>query len=325
MDLPCRYHLCSFSTPSPLSLIGTPSLGPAEFLVEAERYGIPQCRHRVFFFGIRADVYRETPGCLEEREQVESRKVLSDIPAIRSMLSREPDSFEAWGKAIREQLEGPGMENVEPDMGDRMRRIVGDTVRDPGTGGRFMAGSPAPASLRSWLLDSRLEGFLNHESRRYRRDDLLRYLYLASCTAVHGRSPKLREFPTSLLPRHRSARLAVENRHGHFNDRFRVQVSNAPSSTVTAHIAKDGHYFIHPDPRQCRSLTVREAARLQTFPDNYFFEGTRTQQYVQVGNAVPPLLAKQIASIVARALGKAMEPSRSHPSEAPGAWSGVRA
>ena len=138
-------------------------------------------------------------------------------------------------------------------------------------------------------------------------EDLHRYLFVSCYGAAVGESPRLRDFPTSLLPKHGNVSRAL--RSDNFADRFRVQLRDEPATTVVSHLSRDGHYFIHFDPTQCRSLTVREAARLQTFPDNYFFCGNRGAQYRQVGNAVPPWLARQIAYAIAPVFLEAEESS----------------
>lgn len=309
--------LADLSTPKPglkyeirSLVVDKDGLEPQDFVIEADDYGVPQSRHRVILFGIRSDLAAANRTLAEKPESFllkkQGRKIgvnsaLEGLPHLRSRLSREPDSHAAWLVALREasrMLSGmPRQLRVVMDAAmERAREVA---VYNDSPGAAFIQYAPAslatmPAELRSWYLDPKLGGVIQHESRSHMRSDLHRYLYAACYAQAVGNSPKLKDFPTKLLPNHGN----VDSDSTPFVDRFRVQVGDLPSSTVVAHISKDGHYYIHPDPSQCRSLTLREAARLQTFPDNYFFEGNRTQQYVQVGNAVPPLLAKKISEVI---------------------------
>jgi len=93
-------------------------------------------------------------------------------------------------------------------------------------------------------------------------------------------------------------RLKTHKNEKSFVDRFKVVDLGGLSHTMVAHIAKDGHHYIYPDSKQVRSISVREAARIQSFPDDFFFEGGRSAAFRQIGNAVPPLMAKEIANSI---------------------------
>lgn len=97
-----------------------------------------------------------------------------------------------------------------------------------------------------------------------------------------------------MLPPH----LKTHKNEKDFQDRFTALSYNDISHTIVAHIAKDGHYYIHPDVKQNRSITLREAARIQSFPDDFYFEDNRTAAFTQIGNAVPPLLSKVLAQAI---------------------------
>lgn len=278
-------------------------LDAKKFIIQSEDYGIPQARHRVILLGIRSNrVCTELPK-LSKSDAVTVKQIIGNMPALRSKLSKQSDSYENWESSVRDQLMSlsvsaqRGPDQIKPLSAKLV--AAAEHLNAQETGGLRWAKSSGEgvigiSEFDHWYSETRLKVWLNHETRGHRIDDLARYGFAACFAGEHGRSPK--GHTDFCLPG-----LAPDHKNwesGQFSDRFRVQLADAPSTTITSHIAKDGHYFIHYDPKQCRSLTVREAARLQTFPDNYFFQGGRTQQYHQVGNAVPPLLAHKIAGVV---------------------------
>jgi DNA (cytosine-5)-methyltransferase 1 len=272
-------------------------------IVKAENYGVPQSRHRVILLGIREDLHITTLKSLRKQKTIPLSKVISGLPKVRSGLSRNLDSQEAWTECLRSQTSSRWInQGTRKKTSLAFSRFIKNSLRSVKTlkynrGGEFISYNATSRYTEEWFCDANIGGVCNHSTRGHMENDLFRYFYASCFGQYYGRSPSLEDFPTDLLPDHRNISRAL-NEENIFNDRFRVQISALPCTTIVSHISKDGHYYIHPDPLQCRSLTVREAARIQTFPDNYFFFGPRTAQYIQVGNAVPPILAYQIAQIV---------------------------
>ena len=126
-----------------------------------------------------------------------------------------------------------------------------------------------------------------HIARPHNETDLEIYRIAVNLLLKKGKRLNYADLPKRLI-KHKNTTS--------FTNRFQVVNPNGISNTVVAHIAMDGHYYIHPDIKQNRSITIREAARIQSFPDDFFFEGSRTAAFKQIGNAVPPLMAEGIAN-----------------------------
>jgi DNA (cytosine-5)-methyltransferase 1 len=132
---------------------------------------------------------------------------------------------------------------------------------------------------------------LDHVSRTHNEKDRMRYYEMSknkwTFTELLEKKPSLNHIKQRV-----------------FNNSYVVQFWDKPARTIIAHLYKDGNQFIHPDYKQERTITPREAARLQSFPDDFVFEGSRSQQYKQIGNAVPPLMAEAIAKSIKKVLAK---------------------
>jgi DNA (cytosine-5)-methyltransferase 1 len=235
----------------------------SDFVVHAEKHGIPQRRHRLIIVGIRSDLDIE-PELIDVQEGLSTvLDAIQDLPALRSGLSKEADSLPKWNQIIHAFAEE--MKRADCATQDLLQEFAEVCANENvlNTGAEFVS---VNGSYRFsdwlcertwWFIDEKLKGYCNHSARSHIRQDICRYFFAACYAKARCISPRMSDFPESLLPAHRNIADAVAGRL--FSDRFRVQTANSPSTTVVSHISKDGHYFIHPDPKQCRSLTVRES------------------------------------------------------------------
>jgi len=258
----------SYEIIPPLELIYS---DPCSYILDSADFHIPQNRRRLFLIG-----YKKSLECKNLR-----------IKDIFARLQRQ---------ALKNRKKG--FLTVDDAIGDL------PSLR-PGEGSDSWFGpsnSESPLKFYQIKMRKNSPGIINHKARTHMESDLERYRFFIEhhkngngAATLHD---LIRERP-DLIPRHKHL--------DKFLDRFKVQWWNRPSSTVTSHICKDGHYYIHPDISQCRSFTVREAARCQSFPDNFKFEGPRTEQFRQAGNSVPPLMAKVIAGKILKELKRIYE------------------
>jgi len=238
---------------------------PRQYLLNSSKYGIPQKRKRVFFIGYK-----------------------------KILMSKNPDIKNVFRKILHTKTLNFGGYTVGDAIGDL-------PSLKPGEGKDYWLGEYERVFITPYQSKMRQnsQGVVNHKARTHMKSDLKRYKFFIEQHLNGDKAATLVDLiekRPDLTPAH--------NNLDKFIDRFKVQWWSQPASTITAHICKDGHYYIHPDIHQCRSFTVREAARCQSFSDNFKFEGPRTEQFKQVGNAVPPLLAKIIAINLLKELEK---------------------
>ena len=240
-------------------------------IVDAWRHGVPQHRQRLILVALRDGAAFDWP---RESGPVTVRHAIYDLPR----LSVSPDTV----------LGAPTM----PYVATPTQGVLGSDV-EPGT--------PWPADAAGWTEGNGrpLSDFAvrarqgctgddalvvhDHVTRPVRADDFAAFKLMDGRTLYSDLPESLRRYRSDI-----------------FNDKYNRLSWDEPSRTVTAHLAKDGYWYIHPE--QHRSLTVREAARLQTFPDTFRFAGCRSHQFQQIGNAVPPELARQIGSAILRSV-----------------------
>ena len=236
---------------------------------------------------------RETYNVIGDEDTVTLNSVHYGVAQIRKrvILIGVRNDIELDPQEIYDRIEKTHYAPDEEPSTLNRYRTVRDAIEDlpsllPGEGKEEIDFKPTKWNeYLDEIRDKEFDKLYNHVARKHNEKDRERYRILSE---NNWQLKHLSDVRPDLI--HHDPK--------HFGNRQTVQDYDKPGKTVVAHLYKDGNLFIHPDPSQERTFTVREAARVQSFPDDFKFVGARTHQFKQVGNAVPPLMAKAIAKAI---------------------------
>ena len=248
-------------------------------------------------------VFENVPGILSAKNGEFLKKILNaikragyqiEMPEKKHLNAKDFNVLQnrkrviiiGWKKNLK--LKYPEFSKKEADytIGESLFSDLPKLNHGEGSLGVVKYSKPATDYLKQTGIRNCIDFTTQHITRPHNEVDLEIYRIAVNLLTNHGKKLNYADLPKRLI-KHKNTTS--------FTNRFRVIDPESISNTVVAHIAMDGHYYIHPDIKQNRSISLREAARIQSFPDDYFFEGSRTAAFKQIGNAVPPLMAEKIA------------------------------
>jgi DNA (cytosine-5)-methyltransferase 1 len=227
----------------------------------SDDFGVAQKRQRLFFLAVRNDVvkYKKiTPSTLFDE--------------IANLASKSKRHVLADAIAFIKPLEAPRVKNLT-EIDDEFTGKKVDINRYKGNENHYL----------KLINENRVIPFVFNHKARF-ANDINYEIYRKLEQGDDGTNEKIKE----IMP--------YAHRNHLFKDKYFKLISDKPSRTITAHLKMDCHSHIHPT--QIRSITPREAARIQSFPDDYLFLGAYLKTYMQIGNAVPPVMAKGIAKVL---------------------------
>jgi site-specific DNA-cytosine methylase len=277
--------------------IGTTAEPGRPLFLEAAEFGVPQTRKRLFYLGFK--IGQTTPvaaprpthsGRLTRSRQSDAENPqMFPSPAVRRARMFSPVAYGVPLRTLADAISDlPPLRAPALDHRQQFTRR-----RRPDLVERGALRDTAYADLmRAGLTRDESELLYDHVVRGVREDDRQAFDHMDEGGTYMDVPTALRRYLSNI---------------DHYEDRYYRLPWDLPSRAITAHIAKDGYWYIHPDKDQARTLSVREAARVQSFPDDFRFLGHRTSMYRMIGNAVPPLLARAVAVVINRALERRVE------------------